>query len=258
MEKAKYLIFLDVDGTLVRQACNTMSENTINVFEKLKKQGHIFIIATGRAVGGVHKLKGSESVDYIAALFGNVIYNCHKDSLERQPEVMDSDMVRALGKDLEDAGFEWTYKDPFEQKTIYHNPILLERYVLRFIEKEELESDLDKNLVCQLLIDGLIPQEIIDKYSDKLDFYKMPAKYYDVTLKGSSKDKVVDYFKKKYPGYTAVAIGDAANDIDMFRAADISISMGNASDEIKALTDYTTKSVDEDGVAYALTDILKL
>ena len=52
------------------------------------------------------------------------------------------------------------------------------------------------------------------------------------------------------------AIGDADNDIEMFRVAGGSFAMGQASDEVKAAARAVTASNDEDGVAQAIERLL--
>lgn len=49
-----------------------------------------------------------------------------------------------------------------------------------------------------------------------------------------------------------MAIGDASNDLPMLRAAGFSVAMGNATDEVKAVTDAVTGDCDEDGWAQAV------
>ena len=49
-----------------------------------------------------------------------------------------------------------------------------------------------------------------------------------------------------------MAFGDGGNDRSMLQASGIGVAMGNALDEVKAHADYTTTSVDEDGVWNAL------
>lgn len=49
-----------------------------------------------------------------------------------------------------------------------------------------------------------------------------------------------------------MAIGDSGNDLAILEAAGIGVAMENASDDIKAVSDYITTSNDEDGVAVAL------
>ena len=49
-----------------------------------------------------------------------------------------------------------------------------------------------------------------------------------------------------------LALGDAANDLEMMKAAGFSIAMGNAAEDIKKIADAITSSNDEAGVAEAI------
>jgi Cof subfamily protein (haloacid dehalogenase superfamily) len=49
-----------------------------------------------------------------------------------------------------------------------------------------------------------------------------------------------------------IAIGDGLNDISMLEVAGTAVAMGNAFDEVKAVTDHITLDVDESGVAAAI------
>jgi len=50
----------------------------------------------------------------------------------------------------------------------------------------------------------------------------------------------------------AIAVGDAAPDLDMMRVAGLSVAMGNAPDEVKAQVDVVGPSNREDGAAWAI------
>ena len=49
-----------------------------------------------------------------------------------------------------------------------------------------------------------------------------------------------------------MAVGDTQNDADIMQAAAVGVAMGNASNEIKAIADFVTKSNNDSGVAYAI------
>ena len=58
-----------------------------------------------------------------------------------------------------------------------------------------------------------------------------------------------------YLGITStevICVGDAGNDIHMLEYAGLSVAMGNAFDDIKAIADYVTHSNEEDGVAHVI------
>lgn len=57
------------------------------------------------------------------------------------------------------------------------------------------------------------------------------------------------------PVDATVAIGDSENDLTMLRVAGVGVAMGNGIPSVKEVADWVTRSVDEDGVAYALQQL---
>ena len=51
-------------------------------------------------------------------------------------------------------------------------------------------------------------------------------------------------------------MGDNYNDLGMLRLAGTSVAMGNAPEDIKAVASYVTRTNNEDGVAYALEELV--
>lgn len=49
-----------------------------------------------------------------------------------------------------------------------------------------------------------------------------------------------------------MAVGDTQNDADIVQAATIGVAMGNATDDVKAIADFVSKSNNDSGVAYAI------
>ena len=72
----------------------------------------------------------------------------------------------------------------------------------------------------------------------------------EILVKGISKasgiDRVLEYFGADLKD--TVALGDSTNDLPMIEHAGLGIAMGNASDQVKEIADYTTTAVDEDGL----------
>ena len=52
-----------------------------------------------------------------------------------------------------------------------------------------------------------------------------------------------------------IAFGDSLNDVEMLTHAAIGIAMGNAHEDVKAIADYVTTRVSEDGILQALTSL---
>ena len=49
-----------------------------------------------------------------------------------------------------------------------------------------------------------------------------------------------------------MAFGDAENDIDMLKTAEIGVAMENGGDFVREIADYVTSGVDDDGIGKAL------
>ena len=62
--------------------------------------------------------------------------------------------------------------------------------------------------------------------------------------------KILEYFGISRD--ECMAFGDGGNDIPMLEYAGVGVAMGNAKEDVQAKADFITKSVDDDGVAYAL------
>jgi Cof subfamily protein (haloacid dehalogenase superfamily) len=83
--------------------------------------------------------------------------------------------------------------------------------------------------------------------------------YLDVTPPGFDKGTFVQAMAKRQGISTgAVAtIGDMQNDLAMFKTSGVSIAMGNATDDVKALATHATGSNENEGFAGAIDFILK-
>jgi hydroxymethylpyrimidine pyrophosphatase-like HAD family hydrolase len=78
--------------------------------------------------------------------------------------------------------------------------------------------------------------------------------FMDLNVRGVDKSLGIQQVMKYY-GLTmaeAMAFGDGGNDVPMVRDVALGVAMGNACEELKAVADYITTSVDEDGVSRAL------
>ena len=51
-----------------------------------------------------------------------------------------------------------------------------------------------------------------------------------------------------------MCFGDGENDVKMIQSCGIGVAMGNGCDAVKAAADFVTKRIEDDGVAYALTE----
>ena len=76
----------------------------------------------------------------------------------------------------------------------------------------------------------------------------------DITVKGANKGNALITVATQLglDIKECIAFGDGGNDLSILKAAGIGVAMGNGNDDVKAVADYVTASVDEDGIWNAL------
>ncbi len=257
MDNQKYIFFIDIDETLVKRNTFKIDNKIIDEIKRLKNQGHIFVVSTGRAPSKTLLIEGIKEFDFIATLFGNLILSSSNLKIIYQGKEINKSTILSLKKHFDSLGTNWEYKTADSQKTFSNDADYLKTTFAKKVSNDEFLSDLENGKIIQLLVDGHVDEKIIKEYKN-LNFYLMPGNYTDVSNLGADKSKCIKFFKEMFPNHISVAIGDSSNDIPMFKTAKISISMGNASDDIKKLTTFVTKPIDDDGLVYAFKNILKI
>ena len=248
------IIFFDIDDTLRNSKTGFIPSTIPTVFQQLREKGILTGIATGRGIFGVvpeiKALKPDFFVTlngaYIEDKKGNVIYSnkiardkveeyiawtkevgidyglvgSHEAKLSRRTEMI-SQAIDPIYPDLEvDPDFYqkediyqmWTFEDQGDDLTL---PESLAS-TLRLVRWHEHSSDV-------VPISG---------------------------SKAAGVAKVVDQLGLKPEN--VMVFGDELNDLELFDYAGISVAMGISHEKIKEKADYTTKTLEEDGIFDAL------
>ncbi len=256
----KNLIFFDIDGTLVPEGENEISQDVINVIKQLNEQdeNEVFI-CTGRCYHQAKKIIFSLGLtNYITSNGQEVqrgeklIYNCNFSQEE----------ASALIDYVEGKKCAWAYETrtninipekPFGEK--------LKEILMSYGFKDIIISDnAIKEGIFQLWIfeqpekiDG-----ILAGIGKKNKFYKWSDECAEILpgneSKGNGIRKVVEFLKAQgTKEIKTFAFGDGVNDVEMFEYCDVAIVMGNAKDSVKKHADFITTSCEEDGIKKGLT-----
>lgn len=244
--------FFDIDGTLLSFKTHRLSEGTIRAFSILKEKGIKTFISTGRPrqiipqmpveFDGYITMNGGYCFVGDKVLFSNPI-----------PVELSDRYVR--------------YADEHQITTFCFMPdaICINRYdpILEAL-KDQLDLELPPiwtpeqmmgREVCQFIV--IQPEEKDKALLDMLPGCRLPRwhpAFSDLIQGENSKavgmQKIMDYYgidRKE-----TIAFGDGGNDIEMLQFAGIGVAMGNASDEVKRISDFVTTDVDHEGIEYAL------
>ena len=97
---------------------------------------------------------------------------------------------------------------------------------------------------------------LTSQFADQLHLYRSKDTYLEIANKEISKLTGINtLLANRYPGLSltnCIAFGDNYNDIEMLEAVGLGVAVANAKPEVLAVTDKTTESNYENGVANAL------
>ncbi len=264
------IIFIDVDGTLLNYE-NKLPESAKKAIRQARANGHRVYICTGRSEPEVYDYIWEIGLD--GMIGGNGSYVKDEDTvvmwqritLEQCKHIVDWLHSRGLEFYLE-ANSGLFASENFEERG---NPVIKE-YVGRkgkdstyatirtvfpemiFGEKNLYRDDVNK------------VSFILNSYQDHLDSVKeFPdlkpgtwggageiALFGDLGVKGIDKGHAIDVLLE-YLGASiedTFAFGDAKVDIPMLEKCHIGVAVASGGDEIKAMADYVTDAVDDDGI----------
>jgi len=244
MKQKIKMIVSDLDGTLLRTD-KTISGRSKAVLEKCRKVGIKVVYATARG-GTASKLAPSQYFDArircngALAFLGDVII---------YEKLVPYKTVRSLLAGCNNRGLKATAE---ADDIHYSNFVVTDEWpiVTNFEIVDFSKFDKDAQKIC-----------IIYKNHDDIDFIKnyLTKELYlflsrdniaMIMHKEASKAMAISVIAKVWEIEQAeiAAFGDDVNDIDMLKSAGIGVAMGNAVEEVKAITDYVCLSNDQDGV----------
>lgn len=254
MDKMKRKLFLfDIDGTLFDNANNCVPKSTVLALRELRKK-HEICIATGRARFMLYSIKEIlPLVNYFILINGRYILDGKQVVFE---DPMSKPQLSKVVKDLDDLKVTYGFQG-IDDEGISN----IDADVMKFFE--ELSMDLpplnkdyylEKNVYQAWCFCTEEIAEILRKKHPRLQFVRWLHVGYDILPIGSSKSigmrKLAEHLKIDVKDI--VAFGDGDNDYELIRDAGLGIAMGNGTEKVKAVADYVTESVADDGIFSAL------
>ena len=262
-------VSLDLDGTLLDDQ-HQISDNNKKVIQELKDNKIEVILNTGRQFADVIKVDGVKELELpIFCLNGSMMYD-PAGKLLYETEIS-MELYKPLLAELQQLNvgvLVYTNQGGF--------PCTLPG--LRGKSWEEIQQlfiNQDYDMIPELVdvkIYKLIA--VVDETElEKIDSVKKHLKQYDsisfsssfpnnceITSNEAQKGKAIRRYEnmKKVIFDEIYSFGDGGNDVTQFEVSTRSFAMENAPDEIKRRASDVTKSNNEDGVAYAIKEILRL
>lgn len=254
----KHLLFFDIDGTLRDEQTGFVSSKTREAVRAARANGHFAFLNTGRSFAELDS-------DILEVGFDGLVCGCGtyvsfgeqilvKEEISGQKAYDILKLLQLAGVQGLLEGEEYFYTS----RTADHKTLL---QVIEGFGPEVntrlryMEDELPK---FQKMSVWLGPDHKFSLFQDALkeefDFIRRESDFYEVIPKGYSKATGIAYLAEYLgvdPKHT-VAVGDSTNDLSMLQYAGLSIAMGNSKASVKEKVKFVTKSVEDEGIFYAL------
>jgi len=252
-------VFLDIDGTLITRNGGPYQEDK-EAMEEAAEKGHLLFLNTGRSLGNIPQaLLDLPFLKGIAAGGGaHILMSGPPNVLPRYQTIYHKWIPEdALEKIIARYVKQSSYCALEGERDCYiinqSSFIRTAKASISVNSPEDFKRKSSGDLVTKLTLEGFISD---DEYRFLEPFFTVNrfADYTEAILKNENKGNAAELILNTVgiKREDSFAIGDSANDIDMFRFAGLGIAMGNASDEIKATAGAITGNCGEGGVAAAL------
>ena len=255
-------LFFDVDGTLFSEAWQRVPESAIKAVAEARRQGHLTFVNSGRVYCLLDPIRQSIDMDGYLCGCGTYIVLEGKEVYARSIPHGQGLKIKQLLKDCKvEAILEARDSCHFKRDTswmpkleklrgnilkdgkVSPHPIEEDGYVFdKFCCYTEEGSDIER-----FLKDLEADFEVIDRGDD----------FWECVPRGHSKATAIGMVLDHY-GLSledAYVFGDSTNDLSMFTYAKNTVLMGKHDKDLEPYAAYTTRTVEEDGIAYALKQL---
>ena len=245
--------FFDVDGTLLSYKTKQVCPSARAAIAKLQEQGILCIVATGRHMIQLSKLPvGDIPFDGFVMLNGQLV-------LDKDQSVLFGVPIEGKAKEFLVEKFnDHTYPAVLvEQDQMYLNCVTDHvQEVNRRMSITPLPlSDYRGGDIYQICA-YLRPEDehLIDPIREDCVLTSWHYGGKDIIAGGGGKMVGIQRYLELLgiKREEIIAFGDAENDLEMIRYAGIGVAMGNGEEAVKAVADYVTADIDDDGIEKAL------
>lgn len=257
MDKKIKALFFDIDGTLVSFKTHKIPQSTVDALELAKKNGVEVYISTGRPQMIITNLGQIEHLidGYITTNGARCFVG---DKVVSEEALLPSDVQKIVAA---------ANRDGYPAVVVGEHRIAIHHFTQEvfdvFAKGLGVDFDIFLKSVEELGDEPVL--QVTPFCTEAQEAALMPTlehctsgrwhpAFTDITAGGADKGKGL-HAMAEYLGLNideTMAFGDGGNDISIVREAGVGVAMGNAGDNLKAIADYITTSVDEDGVKNAL------
>ncbi|MFC2033966.1 Cof-type HAD-IIB family hydrolase [Chloroflexota bacterium] len=265
------LLVIDIDGTLLGKN-NIISAEDKNALARASDSGVRVALSTGRVTEACKDIIHQLSLNGYHIFFDGALVRDPKNDEDVYARPVSEDLVRQIIEYSHLNGINldlYSSTNYFVESETWVSDIRREFFKIEptvggFTNLWKEERIIKGNLTVRSAEEKAKADKFHHHFKSNLGFSwaKTPAypevDFINVLTSGVSKGEALEALTS-FLGVTlneTVAIGDGANDISLLSKAGLAIAMDNGPDELKAVADHVTLSIEHNGVAAAVDEFL--
>lgn len=252
------IVFFDIDGTIYLYG-KTVPEDTKEAIRKLRQNGHLAVICTGRTKSMIFPEIYNVGFDGIIAGAGTYVefggkvlheFNLPKDIIKEIIEVMRTTGIMAIPEGIDKIYFD---RENMPEAYIPVYNLYLNNVGSNVADLRTSDEVIVSKISGIVLKDG-DESTLYEKYGSKFNIVEHRKKYLEMIPEGYSKAIGIERMIKELgiPLEHTYAFGDSMNDYEMLKYVKYGVAMGNADEKFKAEMSYVTEEYDKGGIYNAL------
>jgi len=247
------LIASDLDGTLLLNHAQQLTEQVVPFIKRLKEMGIIFVAASGRQYANLQRLfePVKDEIAYICENGALVIYKgqiLHKTIIDKEiGEEILVDIRKREGCEILLSGMNTSYLEPKTQEYTHRMQNIVKNNVTIVKDILSVTEDYLKISVYERAGINNSEEYFRDKWSDKVTVVTSGMEWLDMISLDTNKGNAMKVLQKHFnilPDET-MAFGDNYNDVEMLGNAGYSYAMNSGKSAILDLCKYSTDTVEE-------------
>lgn len=257
--KCKYLIAVDLDGTLITGFDN-YDKKSFEILKELSKDNFV-VIATGRPLrSSIYYYNLLNLNTPIINYNGALVHNPKDKNFEKSAISVDRNWIIKIvddNKNLLTNAFCEVEDDIFwlKEESAIESYLHLDGGNLHLGDfKETLKNNPNGAILFSKLgTEALLEKYINDNFNGKLKIrfwddknFVVSEVYSPLTTKGNGIKRIIEYYG--IDKNNTIAIGDGHNDIELFNEVNIGVAMKNSHPDLLKISKYITTTVQENGV----------
>lgn len=270
----KKIIISDMDGTLLKTD-KSISKNTIDTVNYMRRQDIDFTIATGRIYPVVLDTVDEMNITKPLILCNGAII---QDPITQEiyySKTLDNSIAVEILKKIEKMNCYFYYytDDSINAKSLKYTTAHYNEQNKKSKQEKKIKINILEEVIEKAKNDIIYKIVALDDNKDKLedikkklqefkDYITIVSSYHnniEIVANGVDKGSGVKFFAQKF-GYdikNIMCIGDEENDESMLKVAGFSVAMGNANNNMKKIADFITDTNDNDGMSKAILEFAK-